>query len=78
MSHGHHGGAGWPGPNHNSIIENLSTLRTSDINDRERTLLEKVKTLKSDNKKLMLLLKDSESMISDKISKQKRETEQII
>jgi hypothetical protein len=69
MSHGHHGGAGWPGQNHNSIIENLSTLRTSDINDRERTLLEKVKTLKSDNKKLMLLLKDSESMISDKISK---------
>jgi hypothetical protein len=26
----------------------------------------------------MLLLKDSESMISDKISKQKKETEQII
>jgi hypothetical protein len=70
MSHSHLvAPAGWPGPTHNSIIENLSTLRTSDINDRERTLLDKVKTLKSDNKKLMLLLKDSESTLADKIAR---------
>ena len=71
---------GWPVPNnnHNSIIENLSTLRASDINERERTLLDKVKTLKQENKKLMLLLKESETMITDKIGKQKKETEQII
>ena len=55
--------------NHNSIIENLSTLRSSEINERERNLMEKVKLLKQENKKLMQLLKDSEINVIDKISK---------
>jgi len=33
---------------HNSI-ENLTTLRSSDINERERTLLEKIKHYKKEN-----------------------------
>ena len=63
------GTGAWPQPNHNSIIENLSTLRSSDINERERNLMEKIKALKQDNKKLVNLLKDSDSMITDKIGK---------
>ena len=55
--------------NHNSIIENLSTLRSSEINERERNLMEKVKLLKQENKKLMQLLKDSEINVIEKISK---------
>ena len=64
--------------NHNSIIENLSTLRSSDINERERNLLDKIKVLKQENKTLMGLLKESESMITEKIGKQKKETDQIM
>jgi cell fate (sporulation/competence/biofilm development) regulator YlbF (YheA/YmcA/DUF963 family) len=72
---GSHPWAGGQNNNHNSIIDNLTTLRASDINERERNLLDKVKALKQENKKLMSLLKESENMITDKISKQKKETE---
>ena len=61
--------------NHNSIIENLSTLRASDINERERNLLEKIRLLKQENKGLVQLLKDNETVISDKIGRQKKETD---
>ena len=37
---------------HNSI-DNLSTLRSSDINEREKNLLEKIKHYKVENAKLM-------------------------
>lgn len=62
-------------PNHNSIIDNLSTLRSSEINERERNLLDKVKFLKSENKKIMQLLKDSEVTVIERVSKQKKETD---
>ena len=55
--------------NHNSIIENLSTLRSSEINERERNLLDKIKLLKSENKKLMQLLKESEVTVMERVSK---------
>jgi len=53
---------------HNSIIENLSTLRASDLPERERSLLEKVRQLKQENKELVSLLKENE-VIADKIAR---------
>jgi hypothetical protein len=61
--------------NHNSIIDNLSTLRSSDINERERNFIEKIKALKNENRTLVTLLKDNEGAISDKITRTKKETE---
>ena len=38
-------------------------------------MLEKVKLYQQENKKLMQLLKESEAMITEKIGKQKKETD---
>jgi hypothetical protein len=62
---------------HNSI-DNLSTLRSSDINERERNLLEKIKHYKKENHKLILLLKESESTVVERIQANKKETESIL
>lgn len=35
--------------NINVSIDNLSTLRSSDVNERERNLLEKIKNYKAEN-----------------------------
>jgi hypothetical protein len=51
----------------NNSIDNLSTLRSSDINERERTLLEKIRHYKQENHKLIMLLKESEVQTSEKI-----------
>jgi regulator of replication initiation timing len=48
------------------------------VNERERNLLEHIKVLKLENKKLMQLLQESETLITEKIGKQKRETDQIM
>lgn len=37
----------------NNSIDNLSTLRSSDVNEREKTLLEKIKHYKRENHKLI-------------------------
>jgi hypothetical protein len=63
---------------HNSIIDNLSTLRSSEINERERNLLEKIRVLKQENKKLIQLMKDSETQVGEKINKQKRENAEVL
>jgi hypothetical protein len=65
------------GEGHNSI-DNLSTLRSSDINERERNLLEKVKFYKKENEKLISIMKASENAVAEKINSQKRETESIL
>jgi hypothetical protein len=59
-------------------IENLSTLRSSDVNERERNLLDKIKHYKKENHTLISLLKDSEANVSERIQKSKRETEHIL
>lgn len=59
-------------------IENLSTLRSSEVNERERNLLEKIKHYKKENHTLIALLKDSEANVSDRIQKSKKETEHIL
>lgn len=48
-------------------IDNLSTLRSSEVNEREKNLLEKVKHYKLENSKLIRLLKDSEASVNDRI-----------
>ena len=63
---------------HDSLIENLSTLRASDLPERERSLLDKVRQLKQENKELVRLLKDNEGVIAEKIARQKRETDAIL
>jgi hypothetical protein len=37
----------------NNSIDNLSTLRSSDVNEREKRLLEKVASYKKENSKLV-------------------------
>ena len=59
----------------NNSIDNLSTLRSSDINEREKSLLEKVKFYKRENHKLIHLLKESENNVNEKILASKKETE---
>jgi hypothetical protein len=52
-------------------IENLTTLRSSDVNEREMSLLQKVKKYKNENQQLISLLKDSESKVSIRINEAK-------
>ena len=56
----------------------MSTLRSSDVNERERNLLEKIRFYKKENEKLIDLMKQSESAVAEKITRQKKETEQIL
>lgn len=65
------------GEGHNSI-DNLSTLRSSDINEREKNLLEKIKQYKKENEKLISIMKVSEAAVIEKINSQKKETESIL
>ena len=51
---------------HNSI-DNLSTLRSSEVNEREKNLLEKVKNYKAENGKLIQLLRESEASVNERI-----------
>ncbi len=37
----------------NNSIDNLSTLRSSEVNERERNLLDKIKLYKKENQKLI-------------------------
>lgn len=53
-------------------------MRSSDINEREKNLLEKVKLYKKENEKLINIMKISESAVAEKISSHKRETESIL
>ena len=46
-------------------------------NEREKKLAEKVRTLKSENKKLVTLLKESERILSEKLRESKQETERL-
>ncbi|CDW71522.1 UNKNOWN [Stylonychia lemnae] len=62
----------------NVSIDNLSTLRSSEVNEREKNLLEKIKYYKKENSKLITLMRESENSIIERISKQKKETEQIL
>lgn len=62
----------------NNSIDNLSTLRSSDVNEREKNLLDKVKQYKKENQQLINLLKESELTVSERISASKKETEQIL
>lgn len=62
----------------NNSIDNLSTLRSSDINERERNLLEKIKHYKKENQKLISLIKESEATVGERILNSKRETESIL
>jgi len=39
--------------NTNNSIDNLSTLRSSDVNERERNLLAKIKHYKNENQQLI-------------------------
>ncbi len=48
-------------------IDNLSTLRASEANEREKKLHEKIKQLKLDNSKLILLLKESETIVTQRL-----------
>ena len=50
-------------------IDNLSTLRSSDVNERERKLLDKIKHYKHENQQLIQLLKESETLITEKVKK---------
>lgn len=50
-------------------------MRSSDINERERNLLEKIKALKQENKTLKEILKENETTITEMIGKQKKETD---
>ncbi len=59
----------------NLSIDNLSTLRSSEVNEREKNMLEKIKYYKKENQKLITLMRESENSVIDKISKQKKETE---
>jgi hypothetical protein len=59
----------------NNSIDNLSTLRSSEVNEREKALLEKVKHYKKENQKLIKLLKDSEATVGERINASKKETE---
>lgn len=45
--------------------------------EREKKLTEKVRTLKSENKKLVTLLKESERILSEKLRESKQETERL-
>ena len=46
-------------------------------NEREKKLSEKVRALKSENKKLVTLLKESERILSEKLRESKQETERL-
>ena len=59
----------------NNSIDNLSTLRSSEVNEREKALIEKVKHYKKENQKLIKLLKDSEATVGERINASKKETE---
>lgn len=59
----------------NNSIDNLSTLRSSEVNEREKNLLEKVKHYKKENQQLISLLKESESTVSERLNASKKETE---
>lgn len=59
----------------NNSIDNLSTLRSSEVNEREKALIEKVKHYKKENQKLIKLLKDSEATVAERINASKKETE---
>ncbi len=53
--------------NGNLSIDNLSTLRSSEVNEREKNLLEKVWHYKRENAKLISLMKESEKSVNDRI-----------
>ena len=57
----------------------LSSLKGSmkGENEREKKLTEKVRALKSENKKLVTLLKESERILSEKLRESKQETERL-
>lgn len=61
-----------------SIIdsENIKT-NESDTTQRERAYIEKIKLLKSENKKLIALLRDSEKLFYQKLKETKKESENL-
>ena len=50
-------------------IDNLSTLRSSDVNEREKNLMEKIKYYKKENQKLITLMRESETSVVERINK---------
>ena len=50
-------------------IDNLSTLRSSEVNERERNLLEKIKYYKRENQKLITIMRESENSVNERITK---------
>ena len=52
-------------------------MRNSNEAERDKRLSDKVRILKSENKKLVGLLKDSERILSDKLKESKQETERL-
>ena len=55
-----------------NIHTNESTLHT-----KERSYIEKIKLLKSENKKLIALLRDSEKLFYQKLKETKKESENL-
>lgn len=56
--------------------ENIKT-NESDTTQRERAYIEKIKLLKSENKKLIALLRDSEKLFYQKLKETKKESENL-
>ena len=65
----HHQGSDPSNPHLNMSIDNLSTLRSSDVNEREKNLMEKIKYYKKENQKLITLMRESEASVVERISK---------
>jgi len=64
-------GTGFASPSHNNndtSIENLSTLRSGEAIEREKALVDKVRSLKKENGKLVQLLKESEAVFTEKLT----------
>ena len=54
-----------------------STVRRSEYTEREKKLMEKLKQFKSENKKLVSLLKESEKILADKLKESKTEQQKL-
>jgi hypothetical protein len=55
----------------------LSTVKRSEYTEREKKLVDKIKHLKQENKKLVGLLKESEKILADKLKESQMESKKL-
>lgn len=61
----------------NNVVLESENINTNESQSRERGYLDKIKLLKSENKKLIALLRDSEKLFYQKLKETKKESENL-